>query len=96
MRNKILELAVAAVNRQGIPAPEDQFQRIADCMNAMGFEFRGGDVKAQHFALIMVLLKVARQFDNPDNVDNCVDMAGYAACCGEAHAFEVRQNMEGP
>ena len=30
-----------------------------------------------------ILLKVARALHNPEHIDNYVDIAGYAACCGE-------------
>ena len=45
----------------------------------------GTEVSMKQVALMMVLLKVAReaQSDNPDHYDNWVDMVGYAALGAE-------------
>lgn len=67
--------------------PEDTFQRIADLWNAYlqpAGDF-GGDraLSSVDVAMLLLLLKVARQSANSEHDDNYVDMAGYAACAAE-------------
>lgn len=59
---------------------EDNFTRIAGLWSG----FLGVDVSAADVALMMGLLKIARAKSNPAHQDNWVDLAGYAACGGEA------------
>ena len=67
--------------------PEDTFQRIADLWNAylQPAGDHGGDrvLSATDVSMLLVLLKIARQAGNPNNKDNYVDLAGYAACAAE-------------
>jgi hypothetical protein len=66
--------------------PEQTFQRIADLWNAylrpdedeVHLDLDGSDV-----AMLMALLKIARQRGNQANLDSYVDLAGYAACAAE-------------
>jgi hypothetical protein len=59
--------------------PEDLFAVIADLWSA----YLGKEIGATDVALMMALLKIARARANPGNVDNWIDLAGYAACGGE-------------
>ena len=67
-------------------SPEDNFQRIANLWNAY-LAPAGGDMErplaAVDVAMMMALLKVARQRGNPGHKDSYVDLAGYSACAGE-------------
>ena len=54
-------------------------QNVADLWSA----YLGTAVGAHDAALMMVLLKVARTKAGTFNVDDYVDMAGYAGCAGE-------------
>ena len=45
--------------------------------------FLGVDITAQQVALMMVLLKVARTKTGRLNLDDFIDMAGYAGVAGE-------------
>lgn len=60
---------------------EDNFARIATLWN--GYLFADRDdmyLSAIDVANMMVLLKIARSYENQSYEDNYVDIAGYAAC----------------
>ena len=60
-------------------SPEDSFDMIARLWSVYtGYEF-----EPAHVAVMMVLLKVARIAGGSRNLDNWIDIAGYAACGGE-------------
>lgn len=65
--------------------PEDSFQKIADYW---GVYLRGKGVlkedviTKEDVAIMMILLKIARQSANPMYEDNYVDICGYAALLG--------------
>ena len=65
--------------------PEDTFGLIADLWNDY-LALTVGAMRAiqpHDVAVMMALLKIARIRENPNNADNWVDMAGYAACGAE-------------
>ena len=61
--------------------PESSFQKIADLWNA--YLGQGSEISSVDVTVMMGLLKIARLRQSPDNKDNWVDLAGYAACGGE-------------
>lgn len=67
------------------------FDRIADLWSAIGIQRDGELILGSDVALMMVLLKVARQASSPKD-DNWVDMAGYAALGAELDADEHQGN----
>lgn len=84
-RRECLEAATTAVcftRHSAYGDAESNFQCIADLWNAIGVSRDGGAVGPVDVALMMVLLKVARQAYTPKD-DNWVDIAGYAACGAE-------------
>lgn len=89
-REQILDAARACVTGErpeDYGSPEDNFATIAELWRAYikakcvapgaHVEILGEDV-----ALMMALLKIARATTS-DNMDNLIDLAGYAACAGE-------------
>lgn len=81
-RKETLEQATACVmkDRQATHGkPEDSFGTIGRLWSA----YLGIDLASHQVAAMMVLLKVARSKTNPQNEDNWVDIAGYAACGAE-------------
>ena len=63
---------------------EDAFGMIADLWNAyLKGRLHGTTLTQVDVAVLMSLLKVARQAYDPANVDHYVDIAGYIACGGE-------------
>jgi len=72
-------------------APEDTFARIAALWNAYlcpsGVAPDGWGLTPTDAAMMLALLKVARQRENPGHEDNYVDLAGYAACAAEIRAM---------
>jgi hypothetical protein len=59
---------------------EDNFLRTAELWNA----YLGVDnITSIDVAVMLALLKVARIRSKPQNTDNWIDIAGYAACGGE-------------
>ena len=59
--------------------PEDAFEGIADLWSA----YLHREITAIDVANMMILLKIARTMGGEGNIDNFVDIAGYAACGGE-------------
>ena len=90
-RAEILEAAgkcVAGDRDEEYGEPEDSFDLIARlwepyirsvCVSPSA----DVTIRPQDVAILMALLKIARAAVN-DNPDNFVDLAGYAACAGEA------------
>lgn len=87
-RDEILRTAATYVtqDRQSDHGPpERNFAIIADLWNAY-LAFDAGvmrTIQPHDVANMMVLLKIARAKGTPGNLDNWVDIAGYAACGGE-------------
>jgi hypothetical protein len=78
-RDELLDVCKETVIRHRVSrhgTPEDNFTRIAALWSA----YLGVELQAHDVACLMVLLKVARTSNGPDNADNWIDMAGYAAC----------------
>lgn len=59
--------------------PAENFRITADMLNAAGFCFRGGKLKAEDVGLMMILVKAARQSFKHKR-DSLVDICGYAKC----------------
>lgn len=83
-RKELLEKAVQATTERAVQhgKPENVFEQIANLWSA----YLGLDLGAVDVAMMMVLFKVARAQSNPQNEDNWVDIAGYAACAAELGA----------
>lgn len=81
-RESILETAKQYVSKDRNAThgePEDSFTDIA----AFWSDYTGQTLTSKDVAVMMILLKCARLKTSPDNLDNWVDVAGYAACGGE-------------
>lgn len=81
-RDEILRTAAQYVTQDRASTHGDaerNFQRIAEMWSA----YLGVPVDSVDVASMMVLLKLARIKNNPQHLDNWVDVAGYAACGGE-------------
>ena len=87
-RDYILEKAqelVGGDRKEAYGSAQDGFGRVA----AMWSSYLGLPVDAGQVAMMMVLLKVCRTTSSPRKGDSYVDIAGYAALCGEIeHATE--------
>lgn len=59
--------------------PEDNFKTIAN----LWYGYTGIPFTPSQVAMMMLLLKVARQKNCASYADNYVDIAGYAACAAE-------------
>ena len=92
-REKVLEGAKKCVlqdrnNTYG--PPEDSFERVAALWNAdIG---NGSSLTSVDASNMLILLKLARNRENPLHFDNYVDIAGYAACGAECAFKEVKVN----
>lgn len=94
-RADILATAEELVNgerAQSYGPPEENFGRIAQLWNAMGFAVRADgpgediryrDVDATDVAMAQIQIKMARLVTSPAHEDNWVDIAGYAGLGGE-------------
>lgn len=80
-----MEAASASVltKQSSYGTPEDNFTTIAGMLSAAGFTCRGAPILPHEVAIIMIVVKLARQL-NASKADNWVDIAGYAACGAEA------------
>ena len=58
---------------------ENSFATIAKIWSAR----LGVEIRADQVAIMMIDLKGVRAWNNPQHLDNWVDMAGYGACGGE-------------
>lgn len=97
-RGDILDKARACVcqdRNRAYGEPEDGFRLIAALWEPVIQEScvsPGADVSVtpDTVAVLMALLKIARAAQNPEHLDNWVDLAGYAACGGEIACGENR------
>ena len=77
----ILERALDIVQggRSTHGAPERALETIADLWNS----YLDDDLTPVDVAVMMILLKIARLSHDTGNIDNYVDIAGYAAIAAE-------------
>ena len=65
---------------------EDNFRVIADLWNVYLRNSKGADntddLSNKDVAIMMCLFKISRLMSNVNNIDNWLDLAGYAACGG--------------
>jgi hypothetical protein len=65
---------------------EDNFRVIADLWNVYLRNSKGadntGDLSNKDVAIMMGLFKISRLMSNVNNMENWLDLAGYAACGG--------------
>ena len=61
---------------------EDNFRVIAQLWNVYIHNSKGEELNNKDIAIMMCLFKVSRLMSNVDNIDNWLDLAGYAACGG--------------
>ncbi len=59
--------------------PHENFDCIADLWHS----YTGYDFSATDIAVMMVLVKVSRLKQSESNMDNWIDICGYASCGGE-------------
>lgn len=79
VRGRMLEEAkkIVTEDRANVyGSPEDNFALIAELWS----NYLGVEIKPEDVALMMALLKIARIKTGKTNMDNYVDLAGYAAC----------------
>lgn len=89
-REEILKAAelicVCGEREKSYGSPEDSFTAIAAYwtvyLHQLGVMQRHQELTPEDVAIMMILLKVARQTGR-GKVDNWIDIAGYAACGGE-------------
>lgn len=77
--------------------PEDVFKDIArlwDAYTQIAADLRD-DIKETEFDVCMkqILLKIVRALHNHEHMDNYIDIAGYAACCGEIASKEKTEPL---
>lgn len=84
--------------------PTVNFQRIADLWNSYLRYSTTPEITPQDTAVMMILLKIARLQQNPENHDSLVDIAGYAGTIerlwtgiehSSVHADEVDEYWDG-
>jgi hypothetical protein len=92
-REKLLDEAKAIVcgdRDQQYGKPENNFKTIA----ALWESYLGVDITAKDVAMMMILLKIARE-GKKHKRDNLIDIAGYAACATECEEHEdVKLELE--
>ncbi len=97
MRKEILDGAAEAVLHQrnkSYGEPDEDFQRIAELLNALGVRLNGNRLTGHNVSMIMIQLKMSRLTWSPTHKDSWLDIAGYAACGYEtAMLQEARETM---
>lgn len=85
-RTETLEAAQSVVTGRGRThgEPENSFRDIARHWSII----LGVEVRPHQVALCMTAMKIVRAGGNPDNPDNWIDQAGYAACGAEVRDHE--------
>lgn len=86
-RESILNGAMGAVmhdRNTSYGDPEDNFRDIAAMWNV--YVGMPGCFKAHDVAAMMILVKVSRLKTSPGKEDHWLDIAGYAACGGQAYS----------
>lgn len=87
----LLKEALGIVEKRGLSygKPENNFARISQLWSIY-FGMREATTREGMYvvdetdvAILMVLMKVARLMERPDNLDSWLDIAGYAACGAE-------------
>lgn len=81
--------AVLSDREKAHGSPEDSFGLIATFWSA----YLGLEIQPYQVGVLMGLLKIARMKCNPDNEDNMVDLAGYAACVNELREGKVKPTI---
>lgn len=61
---------------------EDNFRVIAQLWNVYIHNSKGEELNNKDVAIMMCLFKVSRLMSNVNNLENWLDLAGYAACGG--------------
>ena len=83
---KAAQFCVCGEREKSYGSPEDSFTAIAAYWTAylrqLGVMQPHQELTPEDVALMMILLKIARQTGR-GKVDNWIDIAGYAACGGE-------------
>jgi hypothetical protein len=91
-REELLQKAMQYVSKDrnsSYDEPENNFGRIADILNVMGYQHaERGALKPSDVAQISIAIKVARLAHSPHHEDSWVDLAGYAACGWECTTIE--------
>lgn len=87
MQTILDEVKTILYERQGsYDKPENNFQRIADLWNAyIKSKPEKNDLTPQDVALMMALMKIAREVYQPKR-DNRADLIGYIACLEQMYA----------
>lgn len=91
-RGEILDEAKSLTNgdrNSQYGEPIDDFTRIADALNALGYKAPHGKVMMPHdVSVIQSVVKLSRITNSPQKNDSWVDLAGYAAVGGEVAEIE--------
>jgi hypothetical protein len=81
-RTEILQYATKLINddrQETHGRPEDSFANIANLWSA----YLDTPIGIQEVPIMLALMKIARTKNNPNHIDNFIDLAGYAALGGE-------------
>jgi len=86
-RTEILDTAKQLVNVDRASEHGDMEDNLTAIAEFWGI-YLDRHVHPSDVAIMMCLLKIARQKSNPKNVENYLDLAGYSACAGELSAHK--------
>jgi hypothetical protein len=75
--------------------PIDNFTRITDMLNALGYSGPGGrKLQAHDNAIIQTVVKLSRLVTSPTKADTWIDLAGYAACGREVAEVSTEDDIQ--
>jgi hypothetical protein len=84
-REEVLDLAKQYVTKDR-QADHGELEQTFDLIARLWSVYKGAPFNATEVAMMLALLKAARQRGNPKHEDNYTDLAGYAACAAELNA----------
>jgi len=77
--------------------PDEDFQRIAATLNALGYRAPAGrELEGHDVSVIMISLKLSRLTWQSTHQDSWDDIAGYAACGSETAALQEDRRSQAP
>jgi len=92
-RSEILDKAKQLVNVERATEHGDMEDNLTTIAELWGV-YLERHVHPSDVAIMMCLLKIARQKSNPTNPDNYLDLAGYSACAGELSAVNPEPEVK--
>lgn len=92
LNKRLLEISnvVLDIRDKAYGSPSETFQLIAQRWSAT----LGVSITPQQVGILMIDLKLARHQKNPTNIDNLIDIIGYACCLADILENDVKDTQK--